>query len=75
MAFAAGGQRRACAGSPTPAAPPARRGLRRQGDAALAPVDDREALEPLAEALQKTALDHALLAFGLPANTRLRAAR
>jgi DNA polymerase III subunit delta' len=38
-----------------------------QGKAALAPVDEREALEPLAEALQKTALDHALLAFGLPA--------
>jgi DNA polymerase-3 subunit delta' len=37
-----------------------------QGSAALAPVDEREALEPLAEALQKTALDHALLAFGLP---------
>jgi DNA polymerase-3 subunit delta' len=38
-----------------------------QGVAALAPVDVREGLEPLAEALQKTALDHALLAFGLPA--------
>ena len=38
-----------------------------QGAASLAPVDSREALEPLAEALQKTALDHALLAFGLPA--------
>ena len=38
-----------------------------QGVAALVPVDVREALEPLAEALQKTALDHALLAFGLPA--------
>jgi DNA polymerase-3 subunit delta' len=38
-----------------------------QGSATLAPVGDREALEPLADALQKTALDHALLAFGLPA--------
>jgi DNA polymerase III subunit delta' len=38
-----------------------------RGLAALVPVDEREALEPLAEALQKTALDHALLAFGLPA--------
>ena len=38
-----------------------------QGKAALVPADEREALEPLAEALQKTALDHALLAFGLPA--------
>ena len=38
-----------------------------KGAAALAPVDERDALEPLAEALQKTALDHALLAFGLPA--------
>ena len=38
-----------------------------RGLAALVPVDERDALEPLAEALQKTALDHALLAFGLPA--------
>jgi len=38
-----------------------------RGAPALVPVDVREALEPLAEALQKTALDHALLAFGLPA--------
>ena len=38
-----------------------------KGPAALAAVDVREALEPLAEALQKTALDRALLAFGLPA--------
>ena len=38
-----------------------------QGAANLVPVEVREALEPLAEALQKTALDHALLAFGLPA--------
>jgi len=37
-----------------------------RGEVALAPVNDREALEPLADALQKTALDHALLAFGLP---------
>jgi DNA polymerase III subunit delta' len=41
--------------------------LAARGKPALAPVDDRDALEPLAEALQKTALDHALLAFGLPA--------
>lgn len=34
-------------------------------DVALAPVSDREAVEPLAEALQKLALDSALLAFGL----------
>jgi DNA polymerase-3 subunit delta' len=38
-----------------------------QGVAPLVPVDVREGLEPLAEVLQKTALDHALLAFGLPA--------
>lgn len=38
-----------------------------RGAAPLAAVDDREALEPLADALQKTALDHALLAFGLAA--------
>jgi DNA polymerase-3 subunit delta' len=38
-----------------------------RGATPLAPVDDREALEPLADALQKTALDHALRAFGLPA--------
>jgi DNA polymerase-3 subunit delta' len=38
-----------------------------QGPAALVPVDVREGLEPLADALQKVALDHALLAFGLPA--------
>lgn len=31
------------------------------------PVTTREELEPLAEALQKTALDQALVAFGLPA--------
>lgn len=37
------------------------------GKVALAPVEAREGLEPLAEALQKIALDHALLAFGLPA--------
>jgi len=42
-------------------------GYAARGEATLAPVDDREALEPLAEALQKLALDHALLAFGLPA--------
>jgi DNA polymerase-3 subunit delta' len=38
-----------------------------QGPVALVPAGDREALEPLADALQKTALDRALLAFGLPA--------
>lgn len=38
-----------------------------RGPVALAPVNDREALEPLADALQKTALDRALVAFGLPA--------
>jgi DNA polymerase-3 subunit delta' len=37
-----------------------------RGSAALVPVDVREGLEPLAEALQKTALDRALIAFGLP---------
>ena len=41
--------------------------LAAHGKVALAPVDAREGLEPLAEALQKTALDHALIAFGLPA--------
>jgi DNA polymerase-3 subunit delta' len=41
-----------------------------RGPVALAPVNDREALEPLAEAIQKTALDRALLAFGLPAKYR-----
>jgi len=38
-----------------------------RGKIALAPTDSREDLEPLAEVLQKIALDHALLAFGLPA--------
>ena len=33
----------------------------------LSPVFERDGLEPLADALQKTALDHALRAFGLPA--------
>jgi DNA polymerase-3 subunit delta' len=37
-----------------------------QGQVALAPTDAREALEPLADALQKMALDRALTAFGLP---------
>jgi DNA polymerase-3 subunit delta' len=41
-----------------------------RGPVALAPVNDREALEPLAEAIQKTALDRALLAFSLPAKYR-----
>ena len=39
------------------------------------PVEDREALEPLAEALQKMALDHAFLALGLPAKYRTGVAR
>ena len=42
-------------------------GYAARGPAALSPVDVREGLEPLAEALQKTALDRAMLAFGLPA--------
>src|SRR5688572_14586354 len=37
-----------------------------RGSAALVPVDVREGLEPLAEALQKIALDRVLIAFGLP---------
>ncbi|HVJ12171.1 MAG TPA: DNA polymerase III subunit delta' [Burkholderiales bacterium] len=37
-----------------------------QGQVALAPTDAREALEPLADALQKIALDRALAGFGLP---------
>jgi DNA polymerase-3 subunit delta' len=41
-----------------------------QPEIRLAPVDAREALEPLAEALQKIALDRALLAFGLPPKYR-----
>jgi DNA polymerase III subunit delta' len=36
------------------------------GSVALTPVGEREALEPLADALQKIALDRALIAFGLP---------
>jgi len=38
-----------------------------RGRVDLVPVGDRESLEPLAEALQKLAIDKALLAFGLPA--------
>ena len=38
-----------------------------RGRVALVPTDARDDLEPLAESLQKIALDHALLAFGLPA--------
>jgi DNA polymerase-3 subunit delta' len=38
-----------------------------RGKVALVPTDAREDLEPLAESLQKIALDQALLAFGLPA--------
>jgi DNA polymerase III subunit delta' len=49
--------------------------LAAQGKVSLAPVDTREALEPLAEALQKTALDHALLAFGLPAKYQTTSAK
>jgi DNA polymerase III subunit delta' len=36
------------------------------GPVSLGPVGEREALEPLADALQKIALDRALKAFGLP---------
>jgi DNA polymerase-3 subunit delta' len=36
-----------------------------QGPVSLAPVGERDTLEPLADALQKIALDHALMAFGL----------
>jgi DNA polymerase-3 subunit delta' len=46
-----------------------------QGEIRLIPVDEREALEPLAEALQKLALDRALLAFGLPAKYQTTTAR
>jgi DNA polymerase-3 subunit delta' len=46
-----------------------------QGVAPLAAVEVREALEPLAEALQKTALDHALRAFGLPAKYQTTATK
>jgi hypothetical protein len=38
----------------------------KRGEVPLAPVNDRDSLEPLADALQKLALDNALLAFGLP---------
>lgn len=38
-----------------------------RGKVDLVSVGDREGLEPLAEALQKLAIDKALLAFGLPA--------
>jgi DNA polymerase III subunit delta' len=44
-----------------------------RGKVALVPTDAREDLEPLAESLQKIALDHALLAFGLPAKYRTSA--
>jgi DNA polymerase III subunit delta' len=37
------------------------------GTVSLTPVGERDALEPLADALQKIALDRALMAFGLPA--------
>jgi DNA polymerase-3 subunit delta' len=37
-----------------------------RGPVNLIPVGEREALEPLADALQKIALDRALIAFGLP---------
>jgi DNA polymerase III subunit delta' len=38
----------------------------KRGEVPLAPVNERDSLEPLADALQKLALDSALLAFGLP---------
>jgi DNA polymerase-3 subunit delta' len=38
-----------------------------RGKVDLVPVGERDSLEPLAEALQKLAIDKALLAFGLPA--------
>ena len=43
-----------------------------QGPVTLNPVGEREALEPLADALQKIALDRALMAFSLPAKYRPR---
>jgi DNA polymerase-3 subunit delta' len=46
-----------------------------RGEILLGPVDEREALEPLAEALQKMALDRALQAFGLPAKYQTTAAK
>ena len=46
-----------------------------QGKVDLAPVADREGLEPLAEALQKLAIDKALLAFGLPAKYQTTSAK
>jgi DNA polymerase-3 subunit delta' len=46
-----------------------------QPEIRLVPVDERDALEPLAEALQKTALDRALLAFGLPAKYQTTTAK
>ena len=45
------------------------------GQVALAPTDAREALEPLADALQKIALDRALSAFGLPPKYQAAAAK
>jgi DNA polymerase-3 subunit delta' len=41
-----------------------------RGKVALVPTDARDDLEPLADSLQKIALDQALLAFGLPAKYR-----
>jgi DNA polymerase-3 subunit delta' len=38
-----------------------------QGPVSLTPVGERDGLEPLADALQKIALDRALMAFGLAA--------
>jgi DNA polymerase III subunit delta' len=46
-----------------------------RGEILLGPVDEREALEPLAEALQKMALDRALQAFGLPAKYQTTTAK
>ena len=45
-----------------------------QGPVTLNPVGEREALEPLADALQKIALDRALMAFSLPAKYKPRPA-
>jgi DNA polymerase-3 subunit delta' len=46
-----------------------------EGPVSLVPVYERDGLEPLAEALQKTAIDHALLAFGLPAKYQTTATK
>jgi DNA polymerase-3 subunit delta' len=46
-----------------------------RGKVDLVPVGDRESLEPLAEALQKLAIDKAMLAFGLPAKYQTTGAK